>query len=48
MSKSNMFSPEVCVSAVKMVQEHGGEHPSLWAATESIAPKIGCVPQTLN
>ncbi len=26
-----------------MVQEHRGEYPSLWAA-----PKIGCVPQTLN
>jgi transposase len=25
-----------------------GEYPSLWAAIESIAPKIGCVPQTLN
>lgn len=30
-----------------MVQEHKGEYPSLWAAVESIAPKIGCVPQTL-
>ena len=29
-------------------QEHRGEYPSLWAAIESIAPKIGCVPQTLN
>ena len=31
-----------------MVQEQRGEYPSLWAAIESIAPKIGCVPQTLN
>ena len=31
-----------------MVQEHCGEYPSLWAAIESIAPKIGCVPQTLH
>jgi transposase-like protein len=23
-------------------------YPSLWAAIGSIAPKIGCVPQTLN
>ena len=23
-------------------------YPSLWAAIESIAPKIGCVPQTQN
>ena len=30
-----------------MVQEHRGEYASLWAAVESIAPKIGCVPQTL-
>jgi len=30
-----------------MVLEHRGEYPSLWAAIESIAPKIGCVPQTL-
>jgi transposase-like protein len=31
-----------------MVQEHRGEYPSLWAAIESIAPKIGCVPQPLH
>jgi len=46
--KSNRFSPEVRERAVRMVQEHRGEYPSLWAAIESIAPKIGCVPQTLN
>ena len=32
---------------MRLVQEHRGEYPSLWAAVESIAPKIGCVPQTL-
>ena len=47
MKKSNKFSPEVHERAVRMVQEHRGEYPSLWAAVESIAPKIGCVPQTL-
>ncbi len=31
-----------------MVQEHRNEYPSQWAAIESIAPKIGCVPQTLH
>ncbi len=46
--KSNKFSPEVRERAVRMVQEHRDEYPSLWAAIESIAPKIGCVPQTLN
>ena len=48
MKKSSKFSPEVRERAVRMVQEHRGEYPSLWAAIESIAPKIGCVPQTLN
>jgi transposase len=48
MNKSNKFSPEVRERAVRLVQEHRGEYPSLWAAIESIAPKIGCVPQTLN
>ena len=47
MNKSNKFSPEVRERAVRMVREHRGEYPSLWAAVESIAPKIGCVPQTL-
>ena len=46
--KSNKFSPEVRERAVRMVQEHRAEYPSLWAAIESIAPKIGCVPQTLH
>ena len=47
MNKSNKFSPEVRERAVRMVREHRGAYPSLWAAVESIAPKIGCVPQTL-
>ena len=47
MNKSNKFSPEVRERAVRLVLEHRGEYPSLWLAVESIAPKIGCVPQTL-
>jgi transposase len=47
MNKSNKFSPEVRERAVRLVLEHRGEYPSLWLAIESIAPKIGCVPQTL-
>ena len=47
-NKSNRFSPEVRERAVRMVQEHRGEYPSLWACIESIAPKIGCVAQTLH
>nr|ART89661.1 transposase IS3/IS911 family protein [uncultured bacterium] len=48
MKKTNKFSPEVRERAVRMVQEQRGEYPSLWAAIESITPKIGCVPQTLH
>ena len=48
MKKSNKFSPEVRERAVRMVQEHRKDHPSQWAAVESIAPKIGCVPHTLH
>ncbi|MDR4126665.1 transposase, partial [Yanghanlia caeni] len=47
MSKNNKFSPEVRERAVRLVQEHRGEYSSLWAATQSIAPKIGCSAHTL-
>lgn len=47
MNKSPKFSPEVRERAVRMVQEHRADYTSLWAAIESIAPKIGCVPSTL-
>ena len=47
MNKSTKFSPEVRERAVRMVQEHRGDYPSLWAAVESIAPKIGCSSHTL-
>ena len=48
MRKSPKFSPEMRERAVRMVQEHRSEHPSQWAAIESIAAKVGCVPQTLH
>jgi len=44
---SNKFSPEVRERAIRLVQEHRGEYPSLWVAVESIAPKIGCTSYTL-
>ena len=47
MKKHNQFSPEVKERAVRLVQEDRQEYPSLWAAVESIAPKIGCVSSTL-
>lgn len=48
MSKSNKFPKEVRERAVRMVLEHRDEYPSMWAAIEAVAPKIGCVPQTLQ
>ena len=45
---TNKFSPEVRTRAVRMVQDHAGEHSSRWAAVTSIAAKIGCTPQTLH
>jgi transposase len=47
MANQTKFSPEVRERAVRLVQEHRGEYPSLWAAVDSIAPKIGCTPTTL-
>ena len=47
MKKSVKFSPEVRERAVRMVAESRGDHPSQWAAIESIAGKIGCTAQTL-
>ena len=45
--KQSKFSPEVRERAVRLVREQRSEHPSMWAAIESIAPMIGCTPQTL-
>ena len=47
-SKSNKFSPEVRERAVRLVKECRSSYSSLWAACESIAPKIGCSVTTLN
>jgi len=47
MSNQTKFSPEVRERAVRLVQEHRDEYPSLWAASQSIAPKIGCSTHTL-
>ena len=48
MKKTTTYSPEIRERAVRMVLEHLSDYPSEWAAIEAIAPKIGCVPQTLH
>ena len=45
---SKSYSPEFRARTVRMVQEHGGEHASQWAAITSIAGKIGCNAETLR
>lgn len=47
MKKSTTFSPEVRERAVRLVQEHRQDYQSLWAAVQSIAPKIGSNTSTL-
>ena len=48
MARPRKYSPEVRERAVRMVREHGPEHPSQWAAITSIAGKFGCTAETLR
>ena len=48
MARPSKYSPEVRERAVRMVIEHEGEHSSRWAATKSIASKIGCSAEVLR
>ena len=42
------YSSEVRERGVRLVLEHQHEHGSQWAAIQSIAPKLGCTPETLR
>ncbi|HHN5822974.1 TPA: IS3 family transposase, partial [Escherichia coli] len=44
----NRFPPEVRQRAIRMVLENQNTYNSQWAAICSIAPKIGCTPETLR
>jgi transposase len=46
--RQRRFSPEVRERAVRLVQQHQGDHPSEWAAISSVAAKIGCTAETLR
>ncbi|MGU4586469.1 IS3 family transposase [Escherichia coli] len=48
MTKNTRFSPEIRQRAIRMVLESQDEYDSQWAAICSIAPKIGCTPETLR
>ena len=45
---ANRYSPEVRARAVRMVFEHQGSYETQAGAIAAIAPKIGCIPETLN
>ncbi len=48
MNKQLRYSPEVRERAVRLVYENQGDYGSQWTAMVSIAPKIGCTPETLR
>ena len=48
MTKATRYPPELRERAMRLVREHRGEHPSEWAAIESIAKKLGMTPETLR
>ena len=48
MARPSRYSPEIRERAIRLVREHGAEHPSQWAAISSIASKLGCTAETLR
>ena len=45
---ANRYSPELRARAVRMVLEHQSSYETQAAAIAAIAPKIGCIPETLR
>jgi transposase len=48
MGKRVRYSEEVKKRAIRLVYEAIKDHGSQWAATKSIATKIGCTPESLR
>ena len=48
MTQATRYPPELRERAMRLVREHRDEHPSEWAAIESVAGKLGMTPETLR
>jgi transposase-like protein len=48
MSKATRYPPELRERAIRLVRDHRSEHPSEWAAIQSIAGKLGMTAETLR
>src|SRR3712207_6041532 len=48
MTRATRYPPELRERAIRLVREHRGEHPSEWAAVQSVAGKLGMTAETLG
>ena len=48
MTRPTRYPPELRERAIRLVREHRAEHPSEWAAIQSVAAKLGMTPETLR
>jgi transposase len=48
MTRATRYPPELRERAIRLVREHRAEHPSEWAAIQSVAAKLGMTPETLR
>lgn len=48
MNKQLKYSPEVQERKTRLVFSSESEHPSRWSAIQSVASKIGCMPDSLR
>ena len=48
MTRPTRYPPELRERAMRLVREHRGEHPTEWAAIQSVAAKLGMTPETLR
>jgi len=47
-SQTRNYTPEIKERVVRMLIEAANDYSSNWSAIQTIAPKIGCTPETLR